>query len=296
MIQCVYEKEEEQYFQLIRDILNKGIMEEGRNGNTITIFGSAMYFSLLDNKIPLLTSKRLAWKTCLKELLWFISGKTDNTILQSQGVKIWNLNGTRQFLDSRGFVERNEGDLGPIYGHQWRHFNAEYTDCNTDYSGKGIDQLQNVINQLNDPINRTSRRIILSSWNPLQLDEMALPPCHVLAQFQVTSTGHLSCGLYQRSGDVGLGVPFNIASYSFLTHILAKHCGLIAKELIYICGNCHIYDDHIEPLKEQITHSLYVFPTIDIKTKHDNIQDYSLDDISIYNYKCHDKISMTVRA
>ena len=296
MIQCVYKNEEEQYYQLVRDILNKGILEEGRNGNTLSIFGGALYFSLIDNKIPLLTSKKLAWKTCLKELLWFIGGKTDNTILQSQGVHIWDQNGSREFLDTRGLTQLREGDLGPVYGHQWRHFNAKYTDCSADYSGKGIDQLQQVIDQLKDTQNRCSRRIILTSWNPLQLDEMALPPCHVLAQFQVTSTSHLSCCLYQRSGDVGLGVPFNIASYSFLTHILAKHCGLIAKELVYICGNCHIYDDHIECLKEQIIRPTYDFPTIEIKRKHEKIEDYTLDDISVNNYQCHEKISMFVRA
>ena len=296
MIQNIYSNEEQQYFQLIHDILNKGSVEEGRNGTTRSIFGGALYFSLKDHKIPILTSKKMAWKTCLKELLWFISGKTDNTILQSQGVHIWDQNGSRNFLDSRGLTTYKEGDLGPIYGHQWRHFNAEYIDCETDYTGKGVDQLQEVIRQLKGPENHCSRRIILSAWNPLQIDEMALPPCHVLAQFQVTRTGHLSCSIYQRSGDVGLGVPFNIASYSFLTHILAKHCGLIAKELIYICGNCHIYEDHISALKEQIQRPLYDFPTIEITRVYENIEDYTLEDIIIHNYCCNDKINMAVRA
>jgi thymidylate synthase len=296
MIKNSYKNEEEQYYQLIKDILNHGIEETGRNGNTISIFGGALYFSLLDNQIPLLTSKKLAWKTCLKELLWFISGNTNNETLTSQNVHIWNQNSTRDYLDSRGLSSNKEGDLGPIYGHQWRHFNAEYVDCHTDYTGKGVDQLENVISQLKDESSRCSRRIILTAWNPLQLDQMALPPCHILAQFQVTSSGYLSCCLYQRSGDVGLGVPFNIASYSFLTHILAKHCNLIAKELIYICGNCHIYDDHNEQLREQIQRELYKFPTIEILHKYENINDYKLEDFVIHNYCHNEQIKMDVRA
>lgn len=296
MIKNSYKNEEEQYYQLIKDILNHGIEETGRNGITKSIFGGALYFSLLDNQIPLLTSKKLAWKTCLKELLWFISGNTNNETLTSQNVHIWNQNSTRDYLDSRGLSSNEEGDLGPIYGHQWRHFNAEYVDCHTDYTGKGVDQLENVISQLKDESSRCSRRIILTAWNPLQLEQMSLPPCHILAQFQVTSTGHLSCCIYQRSGDVGLGVPFNIASYSFLTHILAKHCNLIAKELIYICGNCHIYDDHNEKLREQIQRELYTFPTIEILHKYENINDYKLEDFVIHNYCHNEQIKMDVRA
>jgi thymidylate synthase len=287
MIQNYYEKEEEQYFQLIKDILHNGILEQGRNGNTMSIFGSAMRFSLQDNKIPLLTSKQLAWKTCLKELLWFISGATDNSILQEQNVHIWD-------KDAKKSKEFNyiENDLGPIYGHQWRHFNAEYTDCKTDYSSKGIDQLQNVIQQLKN--HSLSRRIILTSWNPQQIDQMVLPPCHVIAQFNVTSNKELSCCLYQRSGDVGLGVPFNIASYSFLTHLLATHCGLKAKEFVYIIGNAHIYEEHLEPLKKQIENPLYDFPTLEIKKKYENIEDYKINDFEINHYFFNEKIKMNV--
>jgi thymidylate synthase len=283
MIQNKFEKEEEQYYQLIRDILHNGTLEKGRNGNTMSIFGSAMHFSLQDNKIPLLTSKHLAWKTCLKELLWFISGSTDNSILQEQNVHIW---------DGDAQKATRENDLGPIYGHQWRHFNADYIDCKTDYTNKGIDQIQNVINQLKNP--SLSRRIILSSWNPQQLDQMVLPPCHVFAQFNVSSNKELSCCLYQRSGDVGLGVPFNIASYSFLTHLLAKHCGLTTKDFIYIIGNAHIYEEHIEPLKKQIENPLYDFPTVEIKNIHDNIEDYKVSDFEIKNYIFNEKINMNV--
>jgi thymidylate synthase len=296
MIRNLFEKEEEQYIQLIKDILEEGFQDNGRNGNNLCIFGSSMIFSLKNNKIPLLTSKKLAWKTCLKELLWFIQGKTDNKILESQNVHIWDKNATRDFLDERQLNRYEEGDLGPVYGHQWRHFNAEYTNCKTDYSGKGIDQLQSIINQLKDKNTRNSRRIILTSWNPLQLDEMSLPPCHLLAQFNVSNNDELSCSMYQRSADVGLGVPFNIASYSFLTHILAKHCDLKPGKLIYIAGNCHIYDDHIEPLKQQINNKLFDFPTIEIKNKYENINDYKVSDFIINNYVCNEKIIMDVRA
>ena len=296
MIRNPFEKEEEQYIQLIKDILKEGNYDTGRNGNNISIFGSSMIFSLKNNKIPLLTSKKLAWKTCLKELLWFIRGETDNATLQSQNVHIWDKNATRNFLDERKLTHYEEGDLGPVYGHQWRHFNAEYTNCKTDYSGKGIDQLQMVIDQLQDINTRKSRRIILTSWNPKQLDEMALPPCHILAQFHVSNENELSCSMYQRSADVGLGVPFNIASYSFLTHLLAKHCDLKPDKLIYMAGNCHIYDDHVEPLKEQINKVLFDFPTIEIINKHENINHYQIHDFRINNYICNEKINMEVRA
>jgi len=157
-------------------------------------------------------------------------------------------------------------DLGPIYGHQWRHFNAPYINKDADYSGKGIDQLQYVIDRLSDPEKRTSRRIIMSSWNPCQLNEMSLPPCHIMCQFNVIGN-NLSCSLYQRSGDVGLGVPFNIASYCFLTHLLAHHCGLNAYEFVYYLGNSHIYDDHLESLSQQITKNLMHFQPFHLKKK-----------------------------
>jgi thymidylate synthase len=291
----VKEHEEFQYLNLISDIIDKGSLETGRNGDTMSIFGSAMHFSLENNRIPLLTTKKLAWKICLKELLWFIQGKTDNNLLNDEKVHIWDANGSREFLDSRG-LNYQVNDLGPVYGHQWRHFNAEYIDCKTDYTNKGVDQLQYIIDSLKDPKERYSRRLVMSAWNPCQLDEMALPPCHVLAQFNVSRGNKLSCSLYQRSGDVGLGVPFNIASYSFLTHILAKHCDLEAYEFVYMLGNSHIYDDHIEPLKEQILRTPYEFPTIEIKNKYDDINDYKVDDIVINNYNSHGLIKMKMRA
>jgi len=288
--------EENQYLYLIKDIIEHGSNEIGRNGNVISVFGSAMHFSLENNKIPFLTTKKLAWKTCLKELLWFIRGDTNNKTLQDQNVKIWNQNSSREFLDSRGLFERKENDLGPVYGHQWRFFNANYKDCNTDYKNQGVDQLQNIINKLKNPHERTSRRLIMSSWNPCQIDDMALPPCHILVQFNVLEGNKLSCSLYQRSGDVGLGVPFNIASYSMLTYLVAKHCDLEPYEFCYYLGNAHIYDDHIQALEKQVLREPYEFPTFNILNKKDNINDYIIDDFNINHYYYHKTIRMNMRA
>lgn len=287
--------DENQYLHLISDIINEGEMITGRNGLAKTIFGSAMHFSLENNTLPLLTTKKVAWKTCLRELLWFIKGSTSNKELQDKNVKIWNGNASRDFLDSRGLTNLEENDLGPVYGHQWRFFNAPYKNCETDYQDKGVDQLQNIINQLKNPETRFSRRLVMSAWNPCQIDEMALPPCHVLVQFNVLTGDKLSCSLYQRSGDVGLGVPFNIASYSFLTHLIAHHCGLKATEFCYYLGNSHIYSDHISPLTMQITKCPHPFPTLDIAGKYDNIEEYTEDSFSINNYVCHPSIKMEMR-
>ena len=287
--------DEHQYLNLIQDILISGKEQEGRNGVTKAIFGTAMHFSLNDGVIPFMTTKRLAWKTCLKELLWFIKGDTDNKHLKDQNVHIWDANGSRDFLDSRGLINRKEDDLGPIYGFQWRHFNADYKTCHTNYNDKGIDQLSIIIDALKDPKERFSRRLILTAWNPCQLDDMALPPCHVLAQFSVIEDNKLSCSLYQRSGDVGLGVPFNIASYSLLTHILAKHCGLEAYEFYYYIGNTHIYDDHYQPLIEQIKRTPYTFPKLTILKKYNSIDDYNVDDFIVQQYQHHPSIKMNMR-
>ena len=288
---------ENQYLQLIRDILEKGSMEEGRNGNTKSLFGYSMRFSLKNGELPLLTTKKVAWKTCFNELMWFIRGDTDNVKLQQKGVHIWDGNSTREFLDSRGLTSRAVYDLGPVYGHQWRHFNAEYNTSSTDYTGKGVDQLQKIIDELRTEEGRRSRRLIMSAWNPCQLDEMALPPCHILCQFNVRQDKYLSCALYQRSGDVGLGVPFNIASYSFLTHIIAKHCGLVAEDFVYFLGNAHIYENHISALEKQILRDPMPFPKIEIAATHDNINNYSIDDIKwIEKYQSHEQIKMEMSA
>jgi len=289
--------EESQYIQLIQDIIKNGSYETSRNGPTYSIFGNMMRFSLKSGQIPILTTKRVAWKTCFQELMWFIRGSTSNHLLLEKKVNIWSPNASREFLDSRGLHNLEEGDLGPIYGHQWRHFNASYTSSSVDYTGKGIDQLQQLIDQLKDPAQHSSRRLIISAWNPQQLDEMALPPCHILMQFNVREGKYLSCSMYQRSGDVGLGVPFNIASYSFLVHILARHCDLVADEFVYFLGNAHIYEDHVDVLKEQILREPFPFPKICIKTKRDKIEDYCMEDIEfVESYKSHSTVKMNMIA
>ena len=288
--------EEYQYLNLLHDILEHGVMEKGRNGNTLSIFGSSMYFSLENGKIPILTTKKTAWKTCLKELLWFIRGDTNNEHLQRDGVHIWDGNGSREFLDSRGLDKNRVGDLGPIYGHQWRHFNADYQTCDADYSGQGVDQLQEIIDTLKNPETRTSRRMVMTAWNPCKLNEMALPPCHILCQFNVTGGNKLSCAMTQRSNDECCGTPFNIASYSFLTHLLAKHCGLEAYEFVYFKGNCHIYEDHIEGAKLQLQREPYPFPTISVKQIRENISDYQVEDFELHNYEHHPQIKFQIIA
>ena len=287
------------YLNLIRQIIKSGKKQVGRNGTTYTSIGETLRFSLEDNKIPLMTTKKLAWRVCLKELLWFMNGDTNNKLLKEQNVKIWNGNGTREFLNSRGLNYLNEDDLGPVYGHQWRFWNAPYSKtlgCNKEYKGSGIDQLQNIINEKNKSkeTGESSRRMIMSAWNPEQLDEMALPPCHVLSQYHLVDN-KLSCTLYQRSGDVGLGIPFNIASYSFLTHLLAKHCDLETGEFIHFIGDAHIYDDHIEPLKIQLENEPYEFPELEIIENREHIDDYKFEDFKVTNYKFHKAIKMDMR-
>lgn len=343
--------DEYQYLNLLNDIMNEGSMEEGRNGFTKSVFGTAMHFSLENNKIPILTTKKTAWKTCLKELLWFIRGQTDNNILNEQNVHIWDGNSSREFLDNNNLEQYEVNELGPIYSHQWRNFNGIYfpnkdkknlediyqfktngtmqenlscgkycnhtkeeLENNIGLSNdvidivddvkilsplepkKGIDQLQNVINDLKDPNKRNSRRHIVCAWNPSQLHQMALPPCHVLFQFNVINKTKLSCSVYCRSQDCTLGTPFNISSYSFLTHLIAKHCDLEPYEFILYGGNCHIYDDHFEQVKEQLKREPLEFPTLQILNKKDNINDYDINDFKISNYKHHTQIKAKMRA
>ena len=257
-----------------------------------------MRFSLKDGKIPILTTKKTAWKTCLKELLWFIRGETNNKILKVQGVHIWDANGSREFLDSRGLFNYEEDELGPIYGRQWRQFNKPFFSKGQEDVTKeeGIDQLQQIIDVLKDPNQRTSRRLIMTAWNPCQLNEMALPPCHILCQFNVHDGNKLSCMMVQRSCDVFLGQPINIASYSFLTHLIAKHCGLQAYEFVYFMGNCHLYENAIDAAQLQITREPFEFPTLSIKQIKENINDYQVEDFEIHNYKHHEAIKVAMIA
>jgi thymidylate synthase len=290
--------EEYQYLNLLKDLMEYGTLEEGRNGKTKSAIGAAMSFSLENGKIPILTTKKTAWKTCLKELLWFISGSTDAKILTDQGVGIWKGNTTKEFLESRGLSHYTPGrQIGPLYSHQWRFWNAKYeTDPNADYTGKGIDQLQNAIDILKDPEQRNSRRVVISAWNPEQIDEGVLPSCHSFFQFSVTQGNKLTCCLTARSQDIFLGEPFNIASYSFLVHLIAKHCDLIPYEFILYAGNVHIYDDHFEQVTEQISRTPYPFPTLEILNKRDNINDYVIEDFKLNDYQHHPQLKGAMRA
>ena len=289
--------DESGYVKLIEHVLEHGTREETRNGFTISTFGEMMKFSLAENKIPFLTTKKLAWKTCLKELLWFIRGSTDNTELVKENVHIWtdNANEYKERMFKRTSNILDEGDLGPVYGHQWRYFNAPYSKPNSSYEGKGVDQLKEVIETLKDPSKRTSRRIIMSAWNPCQIPDMALPPCHVLCQFHVSNGNRLHACLYQRSGDIGLGVPFNIASYALLTHIIAKICGLEAYEFTHFLGNAHVYEEHVEALQGQIKNEPFPVPTIEFTRDITDIDDVRFDDIKINNYLHHKTVPMKMK-
>lgn len=311
-MQIVTERHEEhQYLDLIRTILQNGEHRPDRTGTgTLSIFAPPqLRFSLRDDTFPLLTTKKVFTKAIFHELLWFVRGSTNGTDLSDLGVKIWEGNGSRPYLDSIGLSHRAVGDLGPVYGFQWRHFGAEYVDCHTDYTGQGVDQLTECINKL-----KTSpydRRIILSAWNPADLKNMALPPCHMFCQFYVSypdapsdephsvenrGRGKLSCLLYQRSCDMGLGVPFNIASYALLTRMVAEVSGLDAGELVHTMGDAHIYKDHIEALKVQIEREPKTFPKLRIKPTAEGLQrtidDFRYEDFVIEGYESWPAVQM----
>ena len=285
------EHEENQYIELINELLEHGESKENRTGtDTIGKFGHQMRFSLSEG-FPLLTTKKVFWKGVVEELLWFLRGETDSTKLAEKGVHIWDANGSREFLDSRGLGERAIGDLGPVYGFQWRHFGAKYGKATDDYTGQGYDQLKECIRLLKEE--PFSRRIIISAWNPEDLKEMALPPCHMFVQFYVTSRGELNTLMYQRSCDVGLGVPFNIASYSLLTCILAHHCGLKRGEFVYSMGDVHIYKNHLEALRGQLERTPYPFPSLKILASQEKeVDQYEWEDFLLENYKHHPTIKM----
>jgi len=283
--------EEYAYMDLISDILANGKLKGDRTGTgTISRFGAQMRFSLQES-FPLLTTKRVFWRGVAEELLWFIKGDTNANHLTEKGIKIWAPNGSKEFLTNLGLGHREEGDLGPVYGFQWRHFGAKYVDMHTDYTGQGHDQLAEVINTIKT--NPNSRRIIMSAWNPCDLGLMALPPCHTMCQFFVCD-GELSCQLYQRSGDMGLGVPFNIASYALLTVMIAHVCDLVPGDFIHTLGDAHVYSNHVEPLKVQLERVPRPFPTLNIKRKITSIDDFTFDDFELVGYKPHAKIAMAM--
>lgn len=281
--------EEQQYLDLAHRIIHCGTDIT----DTRAVFGAMMRFDL-SRGFPLLTTKRVFWRGVVEELLWFIAGCTDAKKLDDRGVKIWNANSSRQYLDSRGFVSREVGDLGPVYGFQWRHFGATYSDCHADYTGQGVDQLARVIHAITTT--PTSRQIIMSAWNPAAIDDMALPPCHVVCHFRVSTqdggTPRLNCSMFQRSCDMGLGVPFNIASYSLLTHLIAKTCGLDVGEFVYFMSDVHIYNNHVEALRAQTLRVPRPFPQLTVN--HNDIFTCTADDIVLAGYDPHPSIAMTL--
>ncbi|XP_013185715.2 thymidylate synthase [Amyelois transitella] len=284
------EHEEYQYLQIVQKIIDSGDKRVDRTGvGTLSIFGAMQRYSLKNNTLPLLTTKRVFTRGVIYELLWMLSGSTDTKALAEKGVHIWDANGSRSFLDNLGFTDREEGDLGPVYGFQWRHSGAKYVDAKTDYTGQGIDQIQKVIDTIRT--NPTDRRMLVCAWNPSDLNQMALPPCHCLAQFHVAS-GRLNCLLYQRSADMGLGVPFNIASYAMLTHMIAHITGLEAGDFVHTTGDTHVYLTHIAPLTEQLKREPRPFPTLKFARKIESIDDFKFEDFIIEGYKPHPKIEM----
>lgn len=286
--------EEQQYLDLIKRIIHSGNVRKDRTGTgTIGTFGEQMRFSLCNNQLPLLTTKRVFFKGVLEELLWFVKGDTNAKHLQEKGVRIWDGNSSKEFLASRGLAHREEGDLGPVYGFQWRHWGASYKTMHDDYANQGIDQLQQAIDTIKN--NPFDRRIVVSAWNPSDISLMALPPCHMFFQFYVHD-GMLSCQMYQRSCDVGLGVPFNIASYALLTIMVAHVCELKPYELIISMGDTHVYSDHVNSLKEQLDRTPKAFPKLTIKegVKRMKVDDFQFDDFILSDYNPYGPIKMNM--
>ncbi|MCJ7483050.1 MAG: thymidylate synthase [Thermodesulfovibrionales bacterium] len=281
---------EEQYTTLVQKILDNGVSRSDRTGvGTLSVFGAQLRFNLRNQSFPLLTTKRVPWKSVCHEMLWFIAGSTDASLLRQKGVKIWDANGSRAFLDGRGLGHRREDDLGPVYGFQWRHFGAKYNTCDDTYTNCGVDQLKLLIENIKT--NPNDRRLILTAWNPCDVDSMALPPCHCLAQFYVAN-GELSCQLYQRSGDMGLGVPFNIASYALLTHMIAHVTQLKAGDFVHTLGDAHIYTNHVDCLHEQLKRKPKPAPILKITRNITDIDDFCINDFEVINYDPHPTIKM----
>jgi thymidylate synthase len=261
----------QQYHDLMKEVLAKGVQKADRTGTgTISIFGHQMLFNLEDG-FPMVTTKKLHLKSIILELLWFLKGSTDNNWLKERGVSIWNE------------WAAPDGDLGPIYGYQWRSWPAP--------DGKHIDQIAEVVAAIKN--NPDSRRIIVSAWNVADIPRMALAPCHAFFQFYVAD-GKLSCQLYQRSADIFLGVPFNIASYALLTHMMAQQCNLEVGDFIWTGGDCHLYSNHLEQVDLQLSRDFYPLPKLNILRKPDSIFDYEFNDFEIAGYESHPAIKAPV--
>lgn len=260
-----------QYLELMKDILDNGTLKTDRTGTgTISVFGRQMRFDL-SKGFPLVTTKKLHLRSIIYELLWFLNGDTNIKYLKDNGVSIWD-----EWADANG-------ELGPVYGHQWRSWPAP--------DGRHIDQITQVLNQIKQKPD--SRRHIVSAWNPAEVDKMALPPCHALFQFYVAD-GKLSCQLYQRSADFFLGVPFNIASYALLTFMFAQQCDLLPGEFVWTGGDVHLYSNHIDQAKLQLSREPYAWPSLNIKRKPDSIFSYTFEDFEILNYQSHPSIKAPI--
>jgi thymidylate synthase len=260
-----------QYLEFLRHIRDSGARKEDRTGTgTLSVFGYQMRFDLRMG-FPLVTTKKLHLRSIIHELLWFLKGETNVKYLRDNAVTIWD-----EWADERG-------DLGPVYGKQWRSWAAA--------DGREIDQLTRVVDELK--INPNSRRLVVSAWNVGELDKMALLPCHALFQFYVAER-RLSCQLYQRSADALLGVPFNIASYALLTHMVAHQCDLQLGEFIWTGGDCHLYLNHLEQADLQLSRTPYPLPSLNIRRKPPSLFDYVFDDFEVQNYQCHAAIKAPI--
>ena len=280
-------KNEQAYLDLLRLVLTEGTEKGDRTGTgTLSHFGAQLRFNLADG-FPLLTTKKVHFKSIVYELFWFLSGSTHVDYLQANGVRIWNEWST---AEQTARFNRHAGDLGPVYGHQWRNYGASQREDGS-YNNDGVDQITQVIEQIKT--NPNSRRLIVSGWNPSEADQVALPPCHTLFQFFVADN-KLSCQLYQRSADFFLGVPFNIASYALLTHMVAQVCGLEVGEFIWTGGDCHIYQNHREQVELQLTRELYKLPTLTLNPDVKDIFAFKYEDISVDDYESHPAIKAKV--
>ena len=291
-----------QYHELLQDILDNGELKDDRTGvGTYIVFGRHLRIDLRRG-FPAITTKKLAWKACVGELLWFIEGSSDERRLAelthgtADGkVTIWTPNALATYWKPKA---QFEGDLGRVYGVQWRHWNKYTTEKDLGPAHKGgtrlavdqteVDQLSKLLEGLTQDPN--GRRHILSAWNVAELDQMALPPCHVMSQFYVNKNKELSCHMYQRSVDVFLGLPFNISSYALLTHLIAHHCGLKVGELVISTGDTHIYKDHIEQVKQQLSREEFPLPTLMLNSVKNNIFEMTMQDIHLENYQSHGAI------
>ena len=277
----------QQYLDLLDRILTEGKVRKDRTGTgTVGIFGHQMRFDLADG-FPLLTTKKLHLRSIIHELLWFLSGETHVAPLQENNVRIWNEWATAEQTAKFG---RQEGDLGPVYGHQWRNFGATVLSDGS-YDSDGVDQIQRVLDTIQN--NPFSRRMLVTGWNPKEADQVALPPCHTLFQFYVQD-GRLSCQLYQRSADVFLGVPFNIASYSLLMMMIAQVCDLEPGEFVHTMGDAHLYSDHLEQARLQLTRDTRTRP---VMTLNPNVRDlfaFTFEDFTLSGYEPHPHIKARV--